>query len=262
MGQASIRLHKRRLAKQVLSSICEQQSNYLVIHYSCESFFNIPDGRTPRITSIAVMYYESGQTKSFSIHKVAEITGVAFASISDNYDQLERKMLDEFSLFVSAHPRFKWIHLNMRNVNYGFEALSHRYMSLGGTAIEIDDNLKVDLGRLLSDLYGPSYIEHPHMEMLCRKNRLTMSHFLTGGEEAQAFVDKEYVKLHQSTLRKVENLHLLVDGAYQGTLKTNSTLVSLYGYTPQGIFQAAQENWLWALILVALTALATKLVFG
>jgi len=38
-----------------------------VIHYSCESFYDRPNGASPRITSIAVRKLDSGQTLSFSI---------------------------------------------------------------------------------------------------------------------------------------------------------------------------------------------------
>lgn len=206
------------------------------------------------------MYYETGQTKSFSIHKVAEVTGISFQSIENNYDSLEKTMLDEFHQFVNAHKRYKWVHLNMRNVNFGFEAISHRYMALGGNSIEIDDNTKIDVGRLLSDMYGPNYIDHPRIEKLCIKNGLTMIHFLNGGDEADAFKDGEYVKLHQSTLRKVENLHLIIEKAYEGTLKTNTTLIKLYGITPQSLFQMAQENWLLALIIFIVTSIISYFI--
>ncbi len=133
-------------------------------------------------------------------------------------------------------------------------------MALGGNAIEIDDNGKIDIGRLLSDVYGPNYIDHPRIEQLCIKNALTMTHFLNGGDEAKAFKDGEYVKLHQSTLRKVENLHLIIEKAYEGTLKTNNSLIKLYGLTPQGLFQMAQENWLLALIIFIITSIISYII--
>lgn len=70
-----------------------------MIHYSCESFYDRPEGQTPRVKSIAVRDYASGQTASFSIHKVAEIKGVAFFDIDSQYDDLEKEMLTEFFHF-------------------------------------------------------------------------------------------------------------------------------------------------------------------
>lgn len=60
------------------------------IHYSCESFFDDLDGRSRRITSIAVMNLKTGQTNSFSIHQVAEVTRVQPSDIVSQYDSLER----------------------------------------------------------------------------------------------------------------------------------------------------------------------------
>ena len=59
---------KHKNAKKVLKEIDCNPSNYLIIHYSCESFYDITDGHTPRITSIAVYSYSTAQTDSFSIH--------------------------------------------------------------------------------------------------------------------------------------------------------------------------------------------------
>src|SRR5689334_19040893 len=123
MSKAESRIKKRKKAKEILERICDQQANYLIIHYSCESFYDTPQGRTPRITSIAARYFDTAQTKSFSIHKVAEFKNVPFDQIESHYDQLEKIMLDEYFSFVDKHKRYTWIHLNMRDINYGFEAI-------------------------------------------------------------------------------------------------------------------------------------------
>ncbi|RFZ81195.1 hypothetical protein DYU05_19610 [Mucilaginibacter terrenus] len=260
MSRASSRIKKRKKGKEIVSSINEQQSNCLIIHYSCESFYNITDGRTPRVTSIAVKYFDTGQTKSFSIHKIAETKNVAFNLIADNYDELEKVMLDEFYQFVDSHKRAKWIHLNMRDINYGFEAIAHRYSVLGGIPINIEDSAKIDIGKLLIDIYGNSYIGHPRIETLCRKNNITMINFLTGAEEAEAFNNREYVRLHQSTLRKVDNIHNIITRIHEDDLKTNSNLLKLYGLTPQSLFQIIQENWILSLIVFLLGIIISTLI--
>ena len=66
------RYAEHKQAKQKLNEIAAKLDNCLVIHYSCESFYDIENDRTPRITSIAIMDLQSGQVTSFSIHKVAE----------------------------------------------------------------------------------------------------------------------------------------------------------------------------------------------
>lgn len=259
MNKATIRIRRHKHAKELFGTICEQKTNFLIIHYSCESFYD-SEGRTPRITSIAVRYFDSAQTKSFSIHKIAEYEKVPFNKIEAEYDSLEKIMLDEFYDFVGNHKRYSWIHLNMRDINYGFEAINHRYSVLGGTPIEIADDKKIDLGRLLIDMYGTQYIKHPRFESLCQKNHITMINFLNGKEEAIAFKNQEYVKLHQSTLRKVDNMQSIILRAHEQELKTNSNLIRQFGLTPQSIFYLLKENWIFALSAFILGVIISTLI--
>ncbi|SIR43014.1 hypothetical protein [Maribacter ulvicola] len=154
MSKASQRNKKRKKAKEIIENISDNLSEYLIIHYSCESFFNLPQGNTPRITSIAVRYLRNAQSHSFSIHKIAELKGILPSQINQHYNQLEKEMLDEYFEFVKKHLDKNWIHINMRNINFGFEAINHRYKVLGGNPTQINDNLKIDLARLLIDIYG------------------------------------------------------------------------------------------------------------
>ena len=94
------KLERRNKARKKLNELTKDEEHALVIHYSCESFYDRPEGQTPRVTSIAVRNYASGQTASFSIHKVAELKHVEFAEIDNNYDTLEKEMLHEFYEFM------------------------------------------------------------------------------------------------------------------------------------------------------------------
>ena len=91
--------HKKAI--KVLEEIDKNPSNYLMIHYSCESFYDIKDGHTPRITSIAVYNYSSAQTESFSLHKIAEKMHVELKDVESEYDELEREMLREYFEYVN-----------------------------------------------------------------------------------------------------------------------------------------------------------------
>ena len=75
---------------QELSKLFDEPSTVSAIHYSCESFHDLRDGRSPRVTSISICNLASLQTESFAIHRTAEIEGVSFARIEANYDQLEK----------------------------------------------------------------------------------------------------------------------------------------------------------------------------
>ena len=85
-------------ARAKLKQLFANPERVSVIHYSCESFYNLPDGRSLRITSIAVRKLDNAQTESFSIDQVAEIRGASLrsADIEPSYNEYEKVMLDEF----------------------------------------------------------------------------------------------------------------------------------------------------------------------
>lgn len=248
MGQYLHRLKKRKKAYQRLSGLFGSPESVLVVHYSCESFYERPEGRTPRVTSIAVRNLGSGQTYSFSIHKVAEQKAIAFNDIPAQYDRLEKAMLDEYFEFIRPHQHFTWVHWNMRDVNYGFQAIEHRYRVLGGEPIEIQEDRKFDLARELIAIFGVGYIGHPRLENLVKKNKITDRDFLTGAEEAAAFDNRDYVRLHQSTLRKVDIMSNVAERAADRSLKTNATWLEIYGTHPAAAIEFIREHWVYSLL--------------
>jgi hypothetical protein len=250
VGAATERIKRVREARRVIEGLIARGENTLVIHYSCESFYDRNDGRTPRITSIAVRNIGTGQTHSFSIHKVAELKGIVPADVTKNYDQLERAMLEELFDFVRTHQGYAWVHWNMRDINYGFPALEHRFKVLGGQPVILDDSRKFDLARLLPAVYGMKYIAHPRLETLVKKNRITELDFLAGKAEANAFESGDYVRLHQSTLRKVDVMETILERAADGSLKTDGWWFDRYGYSVAALGEFIREHWGFALLAV------------
>lgn len=248
--------HKKALA--VLMEIDQKPENYLIIHYSCESFYNIKDGRTPRITSIAVYSFNTAQTESFSIHKVAEKEHIKLNDIENNYDSLEKKMLEEFYIYVKENLNMIWLHWNMRDINYGFKAIEHRYHVLGGEPVTVPDHNKIDISRLFIQCYGVNYINHPRLEKLIELNNIRAKDFLRGAEEAIAFDNKEYIKLHQSTLRKVDVFANLLNRAIDRKLKVQSKWYDQVGFSIQSIFEYFSKKWymqlIWTIISLFLGA--------
>lgn len=242
-----------------MDDLLDQSATTLVIHYSCESFYDKADGKTPRVTSVAVRNLASGQTDSFSIHQIAEEEHVDFDKITDHYDDLEKKMLDRYFEFIRNRQHCNWVHWNMRDVNYGFAAIEHRYRVLGGTAIQVSEDRKFDLSRALIDLYGVGYIGHPRLESLIDLNKITAKDFMAGKQEADAFDNKEFVRLHQPTLRKVDTLANIFERTASQTLKTKATWAEQYGFTPAVLGEWAKEHWLVA-TLIALGGLLTLVV--
>lgn len=248
MPSAVKQLQRRRKARRTIDDIFDRSGQVNVIHYSCESFYDRPDGSSPRITSIAVRNLESGQTKSFSIHQMAERHGYSADELEKHYDELECEMLSEFYQFVTNHGGYSWLHWNMRDINYGFAAIEHRCRVLGCDPVIIPDSHRIDLARLMIDLFGPRYASHPRLEKLVAKNRMSALQFLGGAEEAKAFENREYVKLHQSTLRKVDILANVAERTWNGNLKTEATWRDQYGSPLIGAVEAATDHWLFKLL--------------
>lgn len=244
------RYNTHKKAKETINDIYDNNENCLLIHYSCESFYDIKEGKTPRITSIAVRYLHTAQTKSFSIHKIAETKKIPLNNIADNFDTLEKEMLKEFFDFVKVHKDFKYIHWNMRDINYGFEALQHRANVLGVKNItEISDNNKFDLARLLIDKYGKGYASHPRLSSIIQMNNISTNNWLNGKDEADAFDNKEFVKLHQSTLAKVDIFENILKLVAEEKFINKSSWQEIHGLSVQGVHDILRNNWLVGIIL-------------
>ncbi len=208
---------KLKLVKKLIDSIDDR--NTVVIHYSCESFYDRPNGASPRITSLAIRNLHDAQTVSFSIHQIAEEEGVLFEEIEQNYDKLEKKMLERFYDYIKTKKDKVWIHWNMRDINYGFQAIGHRFKVLGGNPVELHESQLLDLAAVLINRFGVGYIGHPRLINLIKKNKITDKSLLSGKDEAVAFEQQEYVKRHQSTLRKVDVIANIWNRLREGSLK-------------------------------------------
>ena len=220
---------RQRTALSALDKLFADAANVWISHYSCETFYDRPEGRSPRITSIALRKLDSAQTVSFSIHQVAERRRIPFDQIEQHYDDLEGEMLTAFFGHLGNHRGMKYLHWNMRDANYGFQAIEHRFRVLGQNPYVLEDANKFDLSRLLIDIYGVGYIDHPRMEKLLSKNHIAPRDFLTGAQEAAAFENRDFVALHQSTLRKVDIIANIAGRAHDRNLKTNTTWWGMHG---------------------------------
>ena len=258
MGKKINQLKRRRQARQELSSLFAAAKSVVVIHYSCESFYDRTDGTSPRVTSIAVRNLESGQTQSFSIHQMAEKRKVKADQIAAQYNDLEKRMLNAFFEYAKTHQRSRWLHWNMRDINFGFAALEHRSQVLGGNVVTIPEENRSDLSRILIAIYGVGYTGHPRLDSLMATNKISARDFLVGADEARAFDAGEYVKLHQSTLRKVDVLANLAERAENGSLQTNATWWEMHGGTLAAAGEWLREHW----IVSTVSALGTLAAAG
>lgn len=193
------------MANELFKELNEQSENIYFIHYSCENLNDENAGYSPRITSIAILHSNSNQMSSFSMHLVAEEMHIARDEISHRYDEIERLMLERFFTFVKSRcDKAQWVHWNMNNINFGFEALEHRYRILTeNEPFHINERCRWGLPTLLFQKYGRGYAKDPKMVSLMELNGGKHRDVLTGTEEVSAFKAGEFAKMHKSTMQKV-----------------------------------------------------------
>lgn len=226
-------------ASNILKEIEDRPEKYLIIHYSCESFFNL-DGKSPRIASISVRQFNNAQTNNFSVHQYSEMLNIPITD--DTYRDIEKELLTDFFAFVDKNTDKIWIHWNMRDTVFGFHALEQRFKVLGGTPVIIDDDKKVDLAYLFKKMYGGGYIDNPHIEKLLELNNLTPHRFLTGKQEADAFSSGHYHELSMSTSSKVNSFSTFLTLAINDDLKTNIPNWKIRGTNLVGLLATFQES--------------------
>ncbi len=265
----SKRLNERAEGLDLLKEILKDKNKSIIIHYSCESFITT-HGRTPRVTSICMRYIGNAQTKSFSIHLQAQFEKKDFNNLTDaDYDELEKKMLDDFNEFVKKHKDFdfRWIHWNMRDASYGFDAIANRYRILGGDAFEIDAARRYDFPRILGKIYTYEYEKNEpdgRLLNLANRNNISTNDALKGVDESAAFENKEYLKLHKSTLTKVDIIDSIINRVAKEELKTNATKKHIYGFTIPGIMEIVKNNWiliaLWTILFYVIGAATEPII--
>lgn len=210
-------------SRDFIKEIKRNGNDFYIIHYSCGSLYDDSDNEnlSPRITSISVKNYSSGKVASYSTHAIAEELGISRDDVVDRFDEIEKKLLDDFYSFVRDRLGKYWIHWNMRSLTYGFEHIQHRYYALNKkNPPEISDERRINLNDILEDRYGSGYAEHKKMPSLMKMNGGLHRDFLEGEEEVNAFKRKEYINMHNSTLCKVGFFYDVIKKMIEGKLKT------------------------------------------
>jgi hypothetical protein len=212
-------------AKKFFVDIKLASNRFFIIHYSSQSLFDAEAGAlSPRITSIAVRDYISGQTVSYSMHITAEYLRIPADEVERRYDEIERELLTNFYDFVRDRREKFWVHWNMRNVTFGFEHLEHRYRVLTQqTPPSIPVEVRINLNDILKSRYGSDYAQDPKMASLMGLNGGKVQGFLSGKEESDAFKSKDFIRMHASTIAKVGFFNSVIFLAAKGKLATSGS---------------------------------------
>ena len=210
-------------------TIKKHPDRFYLIHYSSERLFDeATGGLSPRITSIVVMHYQTGQIQSYALHAVAETLDIPREAVPERYDDIEREMLTRFYAFVRDRRQAYWVHWNMRSLVFGFEHLEHRYRLLTKSEPpSIPVEVRLNLNDIFKYRYGADYAPDPRMKSLMLLQGDLAKQFMDGAEESEAFKAGEYIRMNASTISKVQFFSHAIDLALRGKLHTagNSVLI-------------------------------------
>jgi hypothetical protein len=209
-------------ANSFLKEIKKHPDHFYIIHYSSENLFDeTTEGMTPRITSVVASHYATGQLQSFAIHTAADVLNIPRPNVAAQYDAVEREMLRQLYEFMGPRTQHFWIHWNMRRVTFGFEHLAHRYHTLSGVnAPTVPVENRINLNDVLREKYGPLYANHPQMQNLMLLQGNLPLNFLSGEQESASFARQEFIRMHQSTISKVQFFRFAIGQLIKGKLKT------------------------------------------
>lgn len=213
---------RQRAAREKLDALFAHPSSVFVIHYACQSFDAEASLGSPRVTAIAARNLDSGDTSVFSIHIEAELRRLAPVQVLSQLDELERVTLGKFFAFLASNRSARFVHWNMRDALFGFAAVEHRYRVLGREPFCLPEAQKLDLARLLINVYGGGYAEKPHIESLAQRNELDLQGYLPGAVEAEAFERGNYALVQRSVLAKVRLKFDILHLAHDRALKTRA----------------------------------------
>lgn len=215
---------RQRAARERIAELFREPGSVCLIHYACQSLDQHERDGSPRVTAVAVSSLETGAVTSFSIHAEAELARLAPVQILSRMDRLERAMLDKLYAFLQFNPAMRFVHWNMRDEVFGFPAIALRYGVLGGAAPDLMSMSRLDLARVLRDIYGPGYVAPPRLLNLARMNGLPVRDYLDGKAEADAFERGAYAAVKRSTLVKLQLILDVLHLAHEGALRTGPAI--------------------------------------
>jgi hypothetical protein len=199
----------------------------VLIHYSCESFYDVKKG-SPTIVSIAIMDFLGGQ-----------VTTCALCDYPD-----EQSMLSTYFKFLEENKDRLFVHWNMNDSVYGFAAIENRYTQLTGeNPFRLPREQMFDLDSLVQVKHGKQYVDHPKLWNLAVLNRYSTLGFKAGKEEAELFKQGCYFENKLSTIRKIHVLADILADLLSDRLLTRERRIQI-------IIRRVEENLLYKTIVI------------
>lgn len=202
---------QRRIARNNLELLTSNPSKVLFIHYAKSNTYDEDYGNiSPIITSIVIKSLDHSIDQQFAIHFEADKADIPKDQIQDSYRDLEMRILKLFNDFVRRHNGCIWVHWDMMNIHFGFEAIKHRHEKIFGDAndyVEIPSNNKKNLRIILEGMYGENFVNNgDKLKNLvsCNTQRTVSNVYLSEDSESQEFQNKNFNEVIKSVEMKVD----------------------------------------------------------
>ncbi|HLG28494.1 MAG TPA: hypothetical protein VI423_12000 [Paenisporosarcina sp.] len=197
-----------------MKELITDPSKVLVIHYSqLKTAADDHGGISPLILAIVVKTLDGSSEHHFCIHLEADKANLLSDEVSSSYRDLELRVLKAYNDFVRRHNDCIWVHWEMKNVSFGFDAIRHRFDKIFGGLSgqndryeEIPTNKKVNLCSLMEDMYGENFADGPDkLASLFRTNNHNVLNYnyLTIDAEGSEFEKQNFTTVMNSLDCKV-----------------------------------------------------------
>jgi hypothetical protein len=217
---------ERKIAIQQLKELTKNAAEVLIIHYSQLLIHDADtENISPLISAIVIRSIDDSIYEHFAIHLEADKSNIQKDEIKDNYNELEFFSLKAFNNFLKRHKDKLWVHWEMKNIHFGFEAIKHRFDKyVEGTKENfeiIPINNKINLNYLLECIYGDDYVDGPDkLYSLMKVNKiLSDREYLSLDREATEFENGNYKSILKSLDFKVDFIRKVIDKLWKKKLK-------------------------------------------
>ncbi len=205
----------RKLATKRLRQLIASPSQVLLIHYSqLKAFDDEYNEISPMISAIVVKSLDGNIEKHFAIHLEADKANFSIEGIENSYRDLELRILKNFNEFVKRHSNALWVHWDMKNIHFGFDAIKHRFEKileglngLNERYEEIPFNNKINLCQILKEMYGEKFADNPDKlasMMKVNNEEILNNSYLILETEAEEFERKNFTAVLGSLDCKVD----------------------------------------------------------
>ena len=202
----------RKIAVKNLKKLVEDPSKVFCVHYSHSQTYDDDYGNiSPIITVIVVKSLDNKIDKQFAIHYEADKAGITKDQIQDSYRELELRILKAFNEFVRRHiDDCLWVHWDMKNIHFGFEAIKHRYEKVFDDLdhyCEIPAQNKQNLKLVLEGMYGEKFANKPDQLkslIVANNSNIHEPRYLSSSAESSQFENKNFKGVIDSVDCKVD----------------------------------------------------------